>query len=207
MNEKGRSIQRIFKDRLLNGKPLELEQYSILMSYLQHENSSYWIKNGFFFVANTALLGFIFPIVKDSKAYGIFGLFPIAFGLIITFFWLRIMQGAENWINLIHSALVHLEEKAFPNIRVLKGRVGVYYNIDPGAPKSKIEIPDSIKMNFKIGLWASRTLKKLIYIFYIIWIFIGGVYLYLWWPAFRLSFHFALAYYFDIFFKFISQVF
>ncbi len=217
MNERGR--KRIFKGRLLKGKPLELEQYSILMSYLQHENSSYWTKNGFFLIANSIFLGFIFSAIKNPddiikivEAYGIVGIFPIVFGFIITLFWIGIIQGSERWINLYHSALVHLEEKAFPNIRVLRGRVKLHYDPDPDVKPSKIDPNDKkpkiakldYKKEFRIGFGGKRLLKVLISIFLLIWILIGVVYVYFWWPPFQIFIHNALEYYFDIYFKFIS---
>ncbi|MCP5107062.1 MAG: hypothetical protein GY950_26995 [bacterium] len=38
---------------------VKLQKYNILMSYLQYENSSFWSRNNFFILANTALLGFL----------------------------------------------------------------------------------------------------------------------------------------------------
>lgn len=43
----------------------KLKQYDILMSYLQYENSSFWNRNNFFIVANTALLGFLIPYLLN----------------------------------------------------------------------------------------------------------------------------------------------
>jgi hypothetical protein len=107
-------------------KEKNLEQYSILMSYLQYENSTFWVRSNFFLLANTALLGFIItslPRELPPKNWSEI-LIPAVgciSGLILTILWLFALKSGEWWINRWHFLLVEIEPFAFGETKVLRG--------------------------------------------------------------------------------------
>lgn len=118
-------------DELINknigGEQPQLEQFGILMSYLQYENTTFWTRAGFFLLAHTALLGFVVQVLPPFnpchatwERIGISVISGIS-GLLLARIWWKALKAGEWWINRWHNCLLELEPQAFGNIQVLRG--------------------------------------------------------------------------------------
>jgi len=97
---------------------VSLQRYGILMPYLEYENSSFWNRNNFFIITNTALLGFLIQVLTDScsppssnKILFLFG-YCIA-GLFLSCLWLLGIIRSAKWIKHWHNQLDKIEKGAF----------------------------------------------------------------------------------------------
>jgi hypothetical protein len=106
----------------------KLDQYSVIMSYLQYENSMYWGRSNFFLLAHSALFGFVItniPSLGSENSWT--DLIALAvgsiIGLILAILWRTALTSAIFWINHWHAILIKLEPKAFDKIKILRGYV------------------------------------------------------------------------------------
>lgn len=135
----------------------KLEQYGILMSYLQYENSTFWVRSNFFLLANTALLGFLITSLPDIHPPNNWARILIPFvgcitGFILSILWLFALKSGEWWIKRWHSLLIKIEPQAFGEISVFRGVLN---------SKSKLEYGS------KLG---ARGINYFVcYLFFVLW--------------------------------------
>ena len=135
---------------------VSLEQYRILVTYLQYENTIYWTRSGVALVIQSALLGFltqVLPVDKEefSNLYGVCISFLFCFfGLVITYFWWRIDKMGLFWIDRWQTLLLDLEPSVYGKIEVFRGAV----SDDDG---------------YQSAYSQRITVSKFIYVFYIVW--------------------------------------
>jgi hypothetical protein len=104
----------------------KLQQYGILMSYLQYENAVYWERANFFLVASVAFFSFVvtnLPPLRPQTPWEQVLIFLVASltGLCLSYLWWRGLQIGEFWIDHWHSLLRQLEPDAFGELKVLGG--------------------------------------------------------------------------------------
>lgn len=136
----------------------ELQKYNILMSYLQYENSSFWDRNNFFILANTALLGFLIanlPNIYSPTSWERI-LIPFVYcfaGLFLSLLWRSALKKSEFWIKHWHSLLKKIEAGAFGELFVLRD--------DP----NKIKKSGAKKIAYKVwGLFFVLWILSILYI-------------------------------------------
>jgi hypothetical protein len=118
-------------------KSPQLEQYGILLSYLQYENTTFWTRAGFFLVAHTALFGFVVQILPPFdrclaswERVAISVIVGIT-GLLLAKIWWKALRKGEEWIDRWHTCLLELEPLAFGDMQVLRGAVTPGLTRDP----------------------------------------------------------------------------
>jgi hypothetical protein len=108
-------------------KENRLKQYGILMPYLQYENSTFWVRNSFFLLANTVLFGIVFSIISTSiskktlnREAMFISLFVSVIGLFLSILWIFAIRKGEYWINRWSKILKEIEPEAFDSLEVLR---------------------------------------------------------------------------------------
>ncbi|MFC2125016.1 hypothetical protein ACFLU5_09410 [Bacteroidota bacterium] len=114
------------KNNNIEGKSPQLEQYGMILSYHQYENSTFWTRSGFMLVAHSALLGFVVqihpnfnPCLAQWDKIVITSIMGIT-GLALLIIWWKALKLGERWITKWHTLLRHLEPKAFGDIKVFR---------------------------------------------------------------------------------------
>jgi hypothetical protein len=108
---------------------IALERYRNVIGYLQYENNTFWVRSGFMLVAHSALLGFLTKILPEPTSSAasmniVLSLGIGIVGLILSFLWTGVIQGALWWIERWHSILLSLEPEAYGTVEVFRGAVG-----------------------------------------------------------------------------------
>jgi hypothetical protein len=109
-----------------NGKT-HLEQYRIVIGYLQYENQTYWTRSGLFLSANAIIFSILGKMVTevDSMKFHL-AVFWVVFigglvGMGISALWINLNSSAKFWINRWHTVLKNLESQAFGNTELFRG--------------------------------------------------------------------------------------
>jgi len=103
-----------------------VQQYEILMSYLQYENSAYWGRANFFLVASIAFAGFVMtniPSFEEALSWKQVFTFLVSslIGLSLSFLWWKSLQSGEFWIDRWHFLLKKIEPDVFGDMEVIRG--------------------------------------------------------------------------------------
>jgi hypothetical protein len=132
----------------------KLEQYGIIMSYLQYENSMYWGRANFFLIACTALFGFVAmnlpTLTKATRWESLLALLAASgAGLALSLLWKLGLQSGEFWIHHWHSVLKDLEQGAFEDLTLLR-----QFQPNQGSPKH---------------VSARKVARSTLLVFYVLW--------------------------------------
>lgn len=102
-----------------------LQQYGIIASYLQYENSTFWTRTSLLLVAHTALFGFLAQVLPPISKVATWEKISISMvmgltGIVLVLIWWTSIVTAERWINRWHNRLRKLEQTAFGEMRLFR---------------------------------------------------------------------------------------
>ena len=102
-----------------------LEQYRVLMSYLQYENSAYWMRANYFLLANSIVFGFTIRVVtsaaslREPTSVAAIAVCSVA-GFILVRLWWKALEAGAYWCDRWEDLLRQIEPSAFGPLAVLR---------------------------------------------------------------------------------------